>query len=60
MLHEEGSSYATWVTFHKQDVYSGGPGIKFFWLRHCLTMKHGKMFLGHDAVIVLGQSVYYL
>ena len=24
-----GSSYATWVAFHKQDLYSGGPGIKF-------------------------------
>ena len=22
-------------TFHKQDLYSGGLGIKFLWLRHC-------------------------
>ena len=34
MLHEDGSSYATWVAFRKQDLYSGGPGIKFLWLRH--------------------------
>ena len=23
---------------HKQDLYSGDPGIKFLWLRHCITI----------------------
>ena len=29
VLHEDGSSYATWGAFDKQDLYSSGPASNF-------------------------------